>query len=137
MQEDGGTITGSSSGQESKEQCSKKSLEGVSGMSQDNSCKSWGLGTWKNKIKAGEVPDLRKILYATSLSRSQKEFLVWLGSMFGGERAAECLQAMGQTPRVSKGIKNRVDKLRALGNGQVPAVAARAWNKLLELSTHT
>jgi DNA (cytosine-5)-methyltransferase 1 len=32
--------------------------------------------------------------------------------------------------RVAHGVANRVDRLRALGNGQVPAVAARAWRTL-------
>lgn len=33
-------------------------------------------------------------------------------------------------PRVAKGITNRVDRLKALGNGQVSAVVAAAWNLL-------
>ena len=32
--------------------------------------------------------------------------------------------------RVSNGVANRVDRLRAIGNGQVPAVAALAWRML-------
>ncbi len=32
--------------------------------------------------------------------------------------------------RVANGVASRVDRLRALGNGQVPAVAALAWNIL-------
>lgn len=35
-------------------------------------------------------------------------------------------------PRVAKQIPNRVDRLRAIGNGQVPAVAAAAWRLLTE-----
>jgi hypothetical protein len=35
-------------------------------------------------------------------------------------------------PRVATGIKDRVDRLKAIGNGQVPAVAATAWNLLTE-----
>ena len=32
--------------------------------------------------------------------------------------------------RVANGVANRVDRLRALGNGQVPAVARAAWRIL-------
>jgi hypothetical protein len=32
--------------------------------------------------------------------------------------------------RIAVGVKNRVDRLRCLGNGQVPAVAALAWRTL-------
>ena len=34
--------------------------------------------------------------------------------------------------RVADGVPNRVDRLKALGNGQVPAVAAEAWRLLNE-----
>ena len=32
--------------------------------------------------------------------------------------------------RVADGVANRVDRIRAIGNGQVPAVAALAWRTL-------
>jgi len=32
--------------------------------------------------------------------------------------------------RTAKGVMNRVDRLKAIGNGQVPAVAALAWRIL-------
>jgi len=35
-------------------------------------------------------------------------------------------------PRVSSGVSNRTGRLKALGNGQVPAVAAKAWQILAE-----
>jgi DNA (cytosine-5)-methyltransferase 1 len=31
---------------------------------------------------------------------------------------------------VAHGVANRVDKLKAIGNGQVPAVVGLAWNIL-------
>lgn len=34
------------------------------------------------------------------------------------------------TPRISTGTKNRVDRLKAIGNGQVPLCAATAWSML-------
>ena len=36
----------------------------------------------------------------------------------------------GNIPRVAKGILNRVARLKAIGNGQVPQVAALAWRIL-------
>lgn len=36
----------------------------------------------------------------------------------------------GSLGRISDGVAHRVDRLRAIGNGQVPAVAVRAWNEL-------
>jgi DNA (cytosine-5)-methyltransferase 1 len=35
-----------------------------------------------------------------------------------------------QLSRVANGVANRVDRLKAIGNGQVPAVARLAWNVL-------
>jgi hypothetical protein len=32
---------------------------------------------------------------------------------------------------MANGVDNRVDRLKAIGNGQVPAVAALAWNTLM------
>ncbi len=34
--------------------------------------------------------------------------------------------------RVAYGVADRVDRLRAIGNGQVPIVAATAWNQLIK-----
>jgi len=33
-------------------------------------------------------------------------------------------------PRVATGIAARVDRLKCIGNGQVPACAAEAWRQL-------
>ena len=41
----------------------------------------------------------------------------------------------GKIPRVAVGIENRIDRLRALGNGQVPMAAARAWIELNNIET--
>ena len=36
----------------------------------------------------------------------------------------------GEVPRVSQSIQNRVSRIKAIGNGQVPLVAATAWKIL-------
>ena len=38
----------------------------------------------------------------------------------------------GEVPRVATGIKHRVGRLKAIGNGQVPQVAALAWQTLTQ-----
>lgn len=38
----------------------------------------------------------------------------------------------GPIPRVAKGVRDRVSRIRALGNGQVPAVVDVAWRVLVE-----
>jgi len=35
-------------------------------------------------------------------------------------------------PRVAKGVKDRTNRLKAIGNGQVPLAAAMAWSLLME-----
>ena len=39
---------------------------------------------------------------------------------------------LGSVPRVATGIPKRADRLKAIGNGQVPAAAALAWHTLYE-----
>ena len=41
----------------------------------------------------------------------------------------------GEVPRVATGIKHRVGRLKAIGNGQVPQVAALAWRTLTNTKT--
>ena len=119
-------------GQRQIEQHDGEFIESLPIMPQRHSRTSWGLGAWQNAIARSEVQDLREIVYASALPREQKEFLVWFGAMRGGEWGAECLEALGSSPRLANGIKSRVDRLRAIGNGQVPAVAALAWRILSE-----
>ena len=119
-------------GQRQIEQHDGEFIESLPIMPQRHSRTSWGLGAWQNAIARSEVQDLREIVYASALSRQQKEFLVWFGAMRGGEWGAECLEALGSSPRVANGIKSRVDRLKAIGNGQVPSVAALAWRILSE-----
>jgi DNA (cytosine-5)-methyltransferase 1 len=53
----------------------------------------------------------------------------WTGG--GGEqRGVQWWSAEPDMGRVAHGVANRVDRLRGLGNGQVPAVVALAWETL-------
>jgi hypothetical protein len=49
-----------------------------------------------------------------------------------GEKAWQDGSWENAEPRVAIGIARRVDRLKAIGNGQVPQVAALAWNTLYE-----
>ncbi len=119
-------------GQGQVEQRPKQLAEAMPEMPCGDSCESWGLGAWKNEIETNGVQDLRHVIHSDSLSLNQKQFIVWLAAMRGREWAAECFKAMGQTPRVALGAKDRVNRLKAIGNGQVPQCAAVAFSILSE-----
>lgn len=54
------------------------------------------------------------------------------GSWWDRDPADEGPESESFVGRVAHGVGNRVDRLRALGNGQVPAVVVRAWQELYE-----
>jgi DNA (cytosine-5)-methyltransferase 1 len=51
----------------------------------------------------------------------------------GGSGVREWWQHEPAVGRVANGVARRVDRLRCIGNGQVPIVAATAWRKLIQL----
>ena len=57
---------------------------------------------------------------------SIEEFESWKNATISGT----WFQAEPPIPRVSNGVKDRVSRLRALGNGQVPLCAVLAWEIL-------
>ena len=126
----GGEAASSPQGQGQGEQRPEQLAEAMPEMPRGDSCESWGLGAWKNEIETNGVQDLRHVIHSDSLSLNQKQFIVWLAAMRGREWAAECFEAMGQTPRVAHGVKDRVNRLKAIGNGQVPLCAAVAFRIL-------
>jgi hypothetical protein len=70
----------------------------------------------QNQQRAGEHPDS-----VQALSR----FLAHHGQTYWQDGRWE-----DATPRVANGVAARVDRLKAIGNGQVPGVAATAWRIL-------
>lgn len=54
------------------------------------------------------------------------------GSWWERDPADEGPESESYVGRVAYGVACRVDRLRALGNGQVPAVVVRAWRELAE-----
>ena len=63
--------------------------------------------------------------------RSQLEdYLAWQHIQGGGGAAREWFQREPGLVRLANGVAHRSQRLKAIGNGQVPAVAALAWRLL-------
>jgi DNA (cytosine-5)-methyltransferase 1 len=83
-----------------------------------------------NKQKTSSSPHRRE------LSESEREqftdFMRMVSQIYPsyGRKAWEKGTWESSVNRVETGIKNRVDRLKAIGNGQVPGVAALAWKIL-------
>jgi hypothetical protein len=118
-------------GQEQGEQHGGEYPNTVSNLSQECTHGGRGLGEWIEFIDGGEVCDMWEVVCSEALSIIQKEYIVWFHAMSGGEWSPECIKEMGEVSRVSKKALNRVDRLEAIGNGQVPAVVKLAWKTLI------
>ncbi len=83
-----------------------------------------------NKIGGYSSPRFRPTLEQTVIAKaSQQGQSDDSMSAMPHERTHEGWH-MGTVPRVSQGIKHRVDRLKALGNGQIPSVVRAAWELL-------
>ena len=74
------------------------------------------------ECKTSNLQDLRGHIQAEADTQVEA---VWQAGLPKGKRE--------EIGRIAVGVKNRVDRLRCLGNGQVPAVAALAWRTLSNL----
>jgi hypothetical protein len=75
-------------------------------------------GSEHQKQRTGEYPDAMQ-----TLSR----FLAYYGETYWKDGSWE-----NGIPRVAIGVKERVNRLKAIGNGQVPRVVACAWRILMD-----
>lgn len=84
----------------------------------------WLLG--KHKSHHGWVDDSR------CQSRGSQASYLWSSETIGrlSDASADQLISHGLACRIPDGMAANVDRIRALGNGQVPAVAAIAWQIL-------
>jgi len=77
---------------------------------------------------------IRKRYWLLAYADDESELLRGLNAeMAGSAGISHCVwAAKPDEPRMDDGMADRVDRLAATGNGQVPAVAAAAWRILIE-----
>jgi len=73
---------------------------------------------------------LQDLWQAIQAEAGPQGYSLWRPCLLGRIGAEIGPQAMAYVPRVAKDIVNRIDRLRAIGNGVLPVVAARAWRVL-------
>lgn len=110
-----------SQGQESAEQFSGEHRDSLPGMPQGRTHEGWNMG--KREGGTCHMQDMREHISA----ETDKEIVnMWEGMSIGAGKD-QCREALEIIPRTMKGISARADRLKAIGNGQVPRVAAAAF----------
>ena len=104
---------------ESAKQCADKYSGALSDMPQRGAQEGRNLGA--RHRSSSYVPNMRETV-STQAPTSEGSATVQQSKLFEGKRPA--------ISRAAVGVVNRVERLRALGNGQVPIVAAAAWGEL-------
>ena len=104
-------------GQQPVEQPKQEHSNSLPEMSWDASCKR----KMERSQQGSDLSLLRKDLYIQETERKDLQQRM---------REQTCLDEAQIVPRVSKSIAARVDRLKAIGNGQVPLCAATAWRIL-------
>jgi DNA (cytosine-5)-methyltransferase 1 len=72
------------------------------------------------------------VAHADSTRRKEQRSAVADGAQHKAAKRGGWWAAEPDVGRVANGVAARVDRLRCIGNGQVPAVAALAWQTLME-----
>ena len=104
-------------GQEPHEQLHREPGDALSGVPHRDSCPFRRLGEG-----TGSSPTMFCLRCNLPAEQETEGCTVRESEMHGGMGKAMC--------RVAVGTKNRINRLRAIGNGQVPIVATRAWTIL-------
>ena len=111
-------------GQEFREQHTGECGNPLPAMSQDRSHAGRNVGTRESGI--GHLQGLQSGIPTeahTPIFDMQQTMSIGMGPN-------QCREALEYVPRVTNGVIARVDRLKAIGNGQVPGVAALAWRIL-------
>ena len=89
-----------------------------------NTCDGWEN---RNKLFAGCCDGEKRRPVESDVGGVASRLSYWLDGYWRVEP---------DIPRVATDVKNRVDRLNAIGNGQVPAVVFTAWNQLTAGALH-
>lgn len=80
--------------------------------------------SWRNNVSDSQ----RQSHWQATQDKSQwQDVEQWIRSLVSD---GNWLSAAARIQRMADGVANRLDRLRAIGNGQVPAVVVRAWDEL-------
>ncbi|ERY52193.1 hypothetical protein Q057_04732 [Pseudomonas aeruginosa BL03] len=112
-------------GSESAEQCSREYRDSLSDLPQERAFERRDMGSW-----IGCSSNLRDMQRTISANKESSERSC---ALRGSEMPERDWKARGVKEMVSKtvtGMNSRVDRIKALGNGQVPRVAAAAFSYL-------
>lgn len=112
-------------GSESSEQCSREYRDSLSELPQERAFERRDMGSW-----IGCSSNLRDMQRTISANKESSERSC---ALRGSEMPERDWKARGVKEMVSKtvtGMNSRVDRIKALGNGQVPRVAAAAFTYL-------
>lgn len=112
-------------GSESSEQCSREYRDSLSDLPQERAFERRDMGSW-----IGCSSNLRDMQSTISAKKKSSERSC---ALRGSEMSERDWKARGVKEMVSKtvtGMNSRVDRLKALGNGQVPRVASTAFSYL-------
>lgn len=99
---------------------------------QRNGCKNNARGSMEGR----EVPELgdncraKDVAYTNSAQREGKQFPKRSEAKYSNACPPGWWATEPAVGRVANGMASRVDRLKAIGNGQVPIVAATAWAEL-------
>jgi DNA (cytosine-5)-methyltransferase 1 len=124
-------IRSASQGPRPDEQRARESGSALPVMPSAGAHHGWGLGA-----RQGADCDMRDMRCSVSAETLEASDVVRQQGMRDGERQAQCGGSLGwwdaepDVGRVASGVVSRVDRLKALGNGQVPLQAALAWRIL-------
>lgn len=111
-------------GSESDEQLTGECGDSLPTMPQGGSHDGWDVGA-----REGGACDLQSLQHRVSAEANAPIFDMRQPMPVGMGATQRC-EALEYVPRVTTGVIARADRLKALGNGQVPRVAATAFDIL-------